>query len=195
MTPAPFRDLADWSAEVFGSLFAHLWYEHFPVGQTGRDGAGRADWTLHVGSTVDRAAWLMGVRCHHESGGRSDAVFKDSDDNDVASVEWEWEYIDSPEVNELDKLLKKEKQRFVALISYCEDPRVGAAVDDVCERWTKDLPLLLVLIHTEGYHRTFLTMTFHCIKAGKVLWTYQQEALPWNVLGTFWMGKTSKAAD
>src|SRR5947209_12537793 len=73
----------------FATIFAHMWYRDFPLQRSLREKAQRADWTTHIGIAVRSTADLLGLFTHFESGGRTDAVLRDTK-GAVAVLEWEW---------------------------------------------------------------------------------------------------------
>ena len=197
----------------FATIFAHMWYRDFPFQPHLRDKAPRADWTIHIGITVRSTADLMGLFTNFESGGRTDAVLKDNQENAVAAVEWEWSGFHSGEekLNEFEKLRKACKPsssiRFACLIGYAvDDPepgnmaertkRAAEMLDSYTNRWTSATPLLLVVVRFQWKgnpkRRQFKTLTIDRIAEGGKSCLRVQPACPWEVKGSRWEQERKK---
>jgi hypothetical protein len=192
----------------FATIFAHMWYRDFPLQRSLRDKAQRADWTTHIGITVRSTADLLGLFTHFESGGRTDAVLRDTH-GAVAALEWEWAALHRGDsvITEFEKL--KERcagedlgcVRFAGLIGYARETsararddytsRSAAVLEDYKQRWPVELPpLLLVVVHFEwkgrGEGRQFTEMTIDTIRGGQKESLRVQPAYPWDVAGSRW---------
>src|SRR4030042_5987281 len=88
------------SPEDFATLFQYFWYRDFPMDAKIAIGAGRVDWTIHIGVVVRKIADFMGLVTRFEEGGRKDAMLRSTDGDEIA-VEWEWGGVWG---NELEKL-------------------------------------------------------------------------------------------
>ena len=75
------------TAEDFATLFQYFWHRDFPIGLKAT-GARRSDWTIHTGLVIRSIADFMGLVTRFESGGRTDAVLRSEEGNEVA-IEWE----------------------------------------------------------------------------------------------------------
>ena len=74
--------------EDFATLFQYFWHRDFPIDPKAV-GAKRTDWTIHIGVIVRNIADLMGLVARFETGGRTDAVLRSTEGDEVA-IEWEW---------------------------------------------------------------------------------------------------------
>ena len=88
------------SVEDFATLFQYFWHRDFPMDAKKAIGAGRADWTIHIGIVVRNIADLMGLVTRFERGGRKDAILRSTEGDEIA-IEWEWDGVWG---NELEKL-------------------------------------------------------------------------------------------
>jgi hypothetical protein len=156
----------------FATIFAHMWYRDFPLQQSLREKAQRADWTTHISIAVRSTADLMGLFTSFESGGRTDALLCDNNKKVVAALEWEWAALHRGDtmINEFNKLKDLcaqtgfEDFHFAGLIGYARDSasRAGAdradygsllaeVLEGYTKRWPKDgPPLMLALVHFEN---------------------------------------------
>ncbi|MBI3411466.1 MAG: hypothetical protein HY040_24320 [Planctomycetes bacterium] len=191
----------------FATLLAYTWYRDFPVHESFRPKAQRADWTTHIGIAVRSAADFMGLFTHFESGGRTDAILKDNKGHALAAIEWEWSAVHRGDevVTEFAKLMKRCTEPechdvgFACLIGYARGgsgrddyaQRSAAVLADYTQRWAAELPpLMLVIIGFEwkGKHkgREFTNMTIDQIERGKSTRLREQPAYPWKVLTSRW---------
>jgi hypothetical protein len=199
----------------FATIFAHLWYRDFPLQHSLRDKAQRADWTTHIGITVRSTADLLGLFTHFESGGRTDAVLRDTH-GPVVALEWEWAALHRGDsvITEFDKLQDGcagkglRGVRFAGLIGYARETSARARDDytsrsaEVLEsykaRWPAELPpLLLVVVHFtwngKGEGRRFTKMTIDAVRRGQMQPLRVQPAYPWDVVGSRWSQETKSA--
>src|SRR5262249_53976446 len=117
----------------FATIFAHMWYRDFPLQRSLRDKAQRADWTTHIGIAVGSTADLLGLFTHFESGGRTDAVLRDTR-GAVAALEWEWAALHRGDsvITEFEKLKDRcagedhRGVRFAGLIGYARETSARA---------------------------------------------------------------------
>jgi hypothetical protein len=157
----------------------------------------------------------MGLFTRFESGGRTDAILRQNNGNDVALLEWEWTalHFGNQKINDIEKLKAKCKEaaskgkpvQFAGFFGYSRhdvrrhETDFGKLSQSVLEgytkRWGEGLPLLLVvLVHfkwmgsTKG-GREFGTMTFDVIQAGQRKRLREQPAHPWDVPGSRWEHK------
>ena len=141
------------SPEDFATLFQYFWYRDFPIDPKAT-GAQRVDWTIHIGIVVRNIADLMGLVTRFESGGRTDAVLRSTEGDEIA-IEWEWE---GAWGNELEKLkhpkrvFRKDKGserllKYAVLITYTHTYNIDKVYERVLSEW-KEAPwsLLLILI-------------------------------------------------
>jgi hypothetical protein len=196
----------------FATIFAHMWYRDFPLQRSLREKAQRADWTTHIGIAVRSTADLLGLFTHFESGGRTDAVLRDTH-GAVAALEWEWAALHRGDtvVTEFPKLRDRcagedlRGVRFAGLIGYARETsgrgrgdytRLSAEVlEGYKRRWPAALPpLLLVVVHFEwkgrGEGRQFTKMTMDAISGGQKEALRVQPAYPWDVAGSRWSQET-----
>src|SRR5579871_4698330 len=143
----------------FATIFAHLWYRDFPLQWSLRDKAQPADWTTHIGIAVRSTADLLGLFTHFESGGRTDAVLRDTC-GAVAALEWEWASLHRGDsvITEFEKLKDRcgredlRGVRFAALIGYARETssrgrddytrRSAEILEGHRQRWPAELPPL-----------------------------------------------------
>jgi hypothetical protein len=204
-----------WLAD-FATVFAHMWYRDFPLQYSVHEKAQRADWTTHIGIAVRSTADLMGLFTHFESGGRTDAVLRDSKGAVVAALEWEWAALHRGPaiINEFDKLKCRcadrafEGIRFAGLIGYARESSerdrddytqlLATVLEHYKKSWVGELaPLLLVVIHYKwmGKHKTrqsrqFTQMTIDKVAGGGSTRLREQPAYPWDVIGSRWAQET-----
>ena len=76
------------SPEDFAALFQYFWYRDFPMDAKMATGAGRVDWTIHIGVVVRNIADLMGLVTRFERGSRKDAILRSTEGDEIA-IEWE----------------------------------------------------------------------------------------------------------
>jgi len=183
--------------EDFATLFQYLWYQDFPISRQGTIGARQADWTKHIDRVIGNIANLTGFVVRFEAGGRTDAILRSTDGNEVA-VEWEWGGGWNEELNKLKehkKLWRKDKEglKYAVLITYTDD------IKNYCEQtegiW-KDpqWPLLLILVKEEKVSKKKLSSgrEFEEIRMYRFEKNKPEEliraakALPWEVAGTRW---------
>ncbi|MCK4274051.1 MAG: hypothetical protein KAW90_04105 [Dehalococcoidales bacterium] len=186
----------DWaSVEDFAALFQYLWYRDFPMDAKRGTGAGRVDWTIHIGVVVRNVADLMGFVTRFERGGRKDAILRSTDGDEIA-VEWEWGGVWG---NELEKLKEhnvrpKEKGglKYAVLVTYTHPPNIQKVYSHVMEKWKgARWPLLLVLIdliESKKYHmgKEFKNIQMSVFDKGERIQLRSAPAFPWEVGGTRW---------
>ncbi|QXI31160.1 hypothetical protein [Pseudomonas vanderleydeniana] len=174
----------------FSTLFAYCWYRDFPLDNTYRDMGSTSDWNIHTGLTVRRVADLMGYYAHFESGGRTDAVIRDSQNSPVLFAEWEWCSPCENSINEPEKLSNaaiKERPQFCFLFGYMPTGTLEKQQAYIEKWWKADLPLLVTLVEYEGSStRFFKRMLTHRLDNGIWSLVREQHALSWNVAGTRW---------
>ena len=74
----------------FISIFNAFWYRDFPLAKDFKEIGTRAEWTIHLGVCTRATSDLLGYFTYFESGGRTDAVIKDNNEETIANLEWEW---------------------------------------------------------------------------------------------------------
>jgi hypothetical protein len=189
--------------EDFATLFQYFWHRDFPVDQRAT-GAKRADWTIHIGVVIRSIADLMGLKTRFESGGRTDAVLRSWQGDEIA-VEWEWEVVWG---NELDKLKDRKvwgldkpsdkKLKYAVLIAYTHTPNIQKVYTHVEEKWVgARWPLLLVLIDFEDSKKFSMRREFGNIQISLLesnVWRPLKvsPALPWKIEDAVWSGRTLK---
>jgi len=189
------------SIEDFATLFKYFWYRDFPMDAKKAVGAGRVDWTIHIGVVVRKIADFMGLVTRFEEGGRKDAILKSTDGHEIA-IEWEWNGV--WRANELKKLREhalkpdgKEKLKYAVLITYTHPKNIQRVYGHVKKEWEgAQWPLLLILIDLDEMTKSKFKMRkefnniqmsiFH--KGEKVERTqlHSTPAFPWKVAGTTW---------
>ena len=183
------------SIEDFATLFQYFWYRDFPMDAKKATGAGRVDWTIHIGVVVRNIADLIGLVTRFERGGRKDAILRSTDGDEVA-IEWEWGGVWG---NELEKLKQhevwprgKERLKYAVLITYTHPPNIPKVYDHVMEEWKgARWPLLLILIdliESKKYHmgKEFQNMQMSVFHKGKNIELRSAPAFPWKVAKTRW---------
>jgi len=196
------------SPEDFATLFQYFWYRDFPMDAKKATGAGRVDWTIHIGVVVRNIADLMGLVTRFERGGRKDAILRSTDGDEVA-IEWEWEDILGKDGklkgNELGKLKchkvwSKDKNRerllnYAVLITYTHTPNIEKVYNHVMQKWQgARWPLLLILINRVesrkfGMRRDFKNIQMSIFNEGEEVERRELRvvpAFPWEVYGTRW---------
>jgi len=145
----------DWaSPEDFAALFQYLWYRDFPIDEISI-GAHRADWTHHIGIVVHNIANLFGFVARFETGGKTDAVLRSRDGDEIA-LEWEWGDVQS-ELNGLRSYrawhppeVSEKTIKYAVLITYESESKPRDVLKKVEEEWRKEprppYPLLFVLV-------------------------------------------------
>lgn len=145
--------------EDFATLFQYFWHRDFPVDNVAT-AAKRADWTHHIGVVIRNIAAFMGLKARSESRGRTDAVLRSLQGDEIA-VEWEWEGVWG---NELDKLKDRQvwgldkpsdrKLKYAVLITYTHTQNIQKVYTHVEKKWSgARWPLLLVLIDFEDSNK------------------------------------------
>jgi hypothetical protein len=174
----------------FATLFNAFWYRDFPLTQGYKTIGSRADWTIHIGICVRSCADLLGFFTYFESGGRTDAIIRNNQEEDLAHIEWEWWEASSYKVNEIQKLSKHNKEPvFSVFISYSEDKLLEQNLQRIIDQWqdcTHSLLVFLVVFNKQGRYRMFNTLDTYLIDNGKWSLLRTQPALPWDVVGTRW---------
>jgi hypothetical protein len=186
------------SPEDFATLFQYFWYRDFPMDAKKATGAGRVDWTIHIGVVVRNIGDLMGLATRFERGGRKDAILRSTDGDEVA-IEWEWSGV--WKANELEKLKEhkvwpkgKERLKYAVLVTYTHTPNIENVYNHVVKNWEgARWPLLLILIDlikvpkskfTTG--KEFKNIQMSVFDNGKRRELRSAPAFPWEVAGTRW---------
>lgn len=189
------------SPEDFAVLFLYHWYRDFPIDKLST-GAKRADWTIHIGIVVRRVGDLLGFVTRFEHGGRTDAILRSTDGDEIA-VEWEWT---KGYINELKKMKDKEQGiwskitdsdrslKYSVLITYSDNATENK--QDIFKKLSGNwggvkYPLLLILINyeksTEFYsRRKFTTINMCKISDSKFSEFRSEKAVPWEIDKTRW---------
>lgn len=151
----------------------------------------------------------MGLFTRFESGGRTDAILRDNQNEAVAMLEWEWTAIhrEDGNLNEFDKLRKNCESKngnrvdFAAFLGYSRSESCNgkdytalsaSKLDAYTKCWVKDLPpLLLFLVHfkwrgAKKGGREFTTLTIDKIESGRKTPLREQPAYPWKVPKSKW---------
>ena len=186
------------SPEDFATLFQYFWYRDFPMDAKKATGAGRVDWTIHIGVVVRNVADLMGLVTRFERGGRKDAILRSTEGDEVA-IEWEWGGVFG-KANELTKLRDhgvrpkgKERLKYAALITYTHTPYIEKVYNHVMEEWKgARWPLLLILvdlIESKKYYmgKEFKNIQMSIFNEGEKVERRELRsapAFPWEVPGT-----------
>ena len=174
----------------FSTLFSYCWYRDFPLDNSYRDMGSTSDWNIHTGLTVRRVSDMMGYYAHFESGGRTDAVIRDSQKAPVLFAEWEWNSPCENEINEPKKLsdaVLKARPRFCFLFSYAPVGTLKDQLNYIQVAWEAHVPLLVTLVEYEGSsNRFFKTMITYRLDSGVWSQVREQQALSWDVAGTRW---------
>ncbi len=184
--------------EDFATLFQYFWHRDFPIGQRAT-GARRTDWTIHTGIVVRNIADLMGLVTRFETGGRTDAVLRSTEGDEIA-IEWEWEgvwganelrklknYTVWSKVNKKGRLLK-----YAVLITYTHSPNIQKVYNHVLEEWEEARwPLLLILIDLEeskkfSSQKEFKNINVSLFHLNKRKSLRVAPAFPWKVNNTRW---------
>lgn len=182
--------------EDFATLFQYLWHQGFPIDQLST-GARRTDWTIHIGIIIRNIGDLMGLVTRFERGGRTDAVLRSANGDEIA-CEWEWG--DIRQSNELPKLKnfklwrkdKKTTLRYAVLISYTAPVELHAVLDRVQERWNgANWPLLLIIVTAEQSRKYSTGKDFKELG----MWLFDtsgrqqlrtMSAIPWHIEDSRW---------
>ncbi len=184
------------SPDDFATLFQYFWYRDFPMDAKKAIGAGRADWTIHIGIVVRNIADLMGLVTRFERGGRKDAILRSTEGDEIA-IEWEWGGVWG---NELEKLkqhkvwsIDRSSERllkYAVLITYTHTPNIEKVYDHVMKEWERaPWPLLLILIDLEEskkFLKEFKNMQMSVFYKGERKELRVAPAFPWEVPGTRW---------
>ena len=184
------------SPEDFATLFQYFWYRDFPMDAKKAVGAGRVDWTIHIGVVVRNIADLMGLVTRFERGGRKDAILRSAEGDEVA-IEWEWSGVWRG--NELEKLKQhevwpkgKERLKYAVLITYTHPPNIQKVYNHVMEKWRGAkwalLLILIDLIESRKYPmgKEFKNIQMSVFYKGKCRELRSAPAFPWEVSGTRW---------
>ena len=192
----------DWaSPEDFAALFQYLWYRDFPIDEISI-GAHRADWTHHIGIVVHNIANLFGFMARFETGGKTDAVLRSRDGDEIA-LEWEWGDVQS-ELNGLrsreawhPKEVSEKTLKYAVLVTYESERESGRVLKQVEGEWWKEprpsYPLLLVLVSFKGVKRkefsskrAFSSVTMFLFDKDGTKPLRSAPAFPRKVRGTRW---------
>ena len=177
----------------FATLFSYQWYQGFPLDGWNRDHGSVSDWTTHSAITFRNTADLFGYFVHFESGGKSDAVLRNSKKEPVAFAEWEWQDPVRNEINEPSKLSAaylEHKPEFCFLLTYVDEEKLPSAVDKIAAQWPhpNDLILCLVTYSGKGF-RTFKELVFFRITLNSSDEIRRQPALPWLIKNSRWLSE------
>ena len=191
------------SPEDFATLFQYFWHRDFPMDTKKAIGAGRVDWTIHIGVVVRNIADLMGLVTRFEEGGRKDAMLRSTEGDEIA-VEWEWSGV-LGKANELEKLKKhkvwskeegsKRLLKYAVLITYTHTYNIDKVYERVLTEWKEaPWPLLLILIDVEKSKKFPMGKEFKNIQMSifnegekvKRRELRSAKAFPWEVAGTRW---------
>lgn len=179
----------------FSTLLSYAWYRDFPVDSSWRTAtSGRADWTLHIATSVRLAGSLMGYYLHCEESAKTDGVLRDNKGMQIAAIEWEWEQLAAtPRYNEIAKLRQRidNDGGFATLICYVQEQHRDIEFAKAASAWKGALgPLLLVAITfaREGRIRALKQVVMSRIDGatGDIQELRQAAAVPWQFLGTRW---------
>jgi len=185
------------SIEDFAALFQYFWYRDFPMDAKMAVGAGRVDWTIHIGVVVRNVGDLLGLVTRFERGGRKDAILRSTDGDEIA-VEWEWGDVLGERANELQKLKdhsvrpkSKERLKYVVLITYTHTSDIEKVYNRVMGKWEgAQWPLLLILIKVEKsklrMRREFKNIQMSVFYKGERRELRSAPAFPWEVPSTRW---------
>ncbi len=189
------------SPEDFATLFQYFWYRDFPMDAKMAIGAGRADWTIHIGVVVRNIADLMGLVTRFERGGRKDAILRSTDGDEIA-IEWEWEGVWGDELKKLKEHIvwSKDKDRerllkYAVLITYTHPPNIQKVYKHVIKEWKgARWPLLLILIdliEAKKYPmgKEFKNIQMSIFNEGEKVKRRELRsapAFPWEISGTRW---------
>ncbi len=186
------------SLEDFATLFQYFWYRDFPMDAKKAIGAGRVDWTIHIGVVVRKIADLMGLVTRFEEGGRKDAMLRSTDGDEIA-VEWEWGGVWGNELEKLEKHIVWSKNsdrerllKYAVLITYTHPPNIQMVYNHVMKEWEgARWPLLLILIdliESNKYPmgKEFKNIQMSVFDKGKRMELRSAPAFPWEVFGTRW---------
>jgi len=197
--------VGDWaSIEDFATLFQYFWYRDFPMDEKVAIGAGRVDWTIHIGVVVRSIADYMGFVTRFEEGGRKDAILRSTAGDEIA-VEWEWGGVWGNELEKLDKhrvwSMKGDKGslKYAVLITYTHPENIQRVYERVIEKWQgAQWPLLLILIdlnELKGSNKKYsMGKKFNNIQMSifsdgentERTEIRSAKAFPWEILGTTW---------
>jgi len=186
------------SIEDFATLFQYFWHRDFPMDAKKATGAGRVDWTIHIGIVVRNIADVMGLVTRFERGGRKDAILRSTEGDEVA-IEWEWEGVWGDELKKLKEhevwSRDKGKERllkYAVLITYTHTPNIEKVYNHVMGKWEgARWPLLLILIdliESKKYPmgKEFKNIQMSVFDKGKRRELRVAPAFPWEVYGTRW---------
>ena len=192
------------SIEDFATLFQYFWHRDFPMDAKKATGAGRPDWTIHIGVVVRNIADLLGFVTRFELGGKKDAILRSTEGDEIA-LEWEWEDILGKDGklkgNELKKLKNhkvwpedKERLKYAVLITYTKasDGATEKVYDEVVKVWKgTSWPLLLILIDFGKFEklssrRGFKKIQMTVFHEGDYKELRSAPAFPWEVPETRW---------
>lgn len=189
---------AQWATpEDFATLFQYFWHRDFPIDPKAV-GAKRTDWTIHIGVIVRNIADLMGLVARFETGGRTDAVLRSTEGDEVA-IEWEWGGVWGNELQKLRgyKVWSKKNGvarslRYAVLITYTHTPNIAKVYQHVTEKWEgAQWPLLLILIDLEeskkfSSGKEFKNIQMAVFDSGGRRSLRVAPAFPWNVESSRW---------
>ena len=197
--------VGDWaSIEDFATLFQYFWYRDFPMDAKIAIGAGRVDWTIHIGVVVRKVADFMGLVTRFEEGGRKDAILRSTAGDEIA-VEWEWGGVWGNELEKLDKHRiwsekgDKGSLKYAVLMTYTHPENIQRVYDHVMKEWKGSRwPLLLILVDLDelkgpnkkySMGKEFKNIQMSIFSEGENVERRQLRsapAFPWEVPGTIW---------
>jgi len=186
------------SIEDFATLFQYFWHRDFPMDAKKATGAGRVDWTIHIGVVVRNIADRVGFVTRFERGGRKDAILRGTEGDEIA-IEWEWGGVWGNELEKLKhhKVWSKDKGserllKYAVLITYTHTPNIERVYKQVIENWEgARWPLLLILvdlIESKKYHmgKEFKNIQMSVFDNGERRQLRSAPAFPWEVSRTRW---------
>ena len=186
------------SVEDFATLFQYFWYRDFPMDAKKAVGAGRVDWTIHIGVVVRNIADLMGLVTRFERGGRKDAILRSTEGDEIA-IEWEWGGVWGNELEKLKlhRVWSKEEDskrllKYAVLITYTHTYNIDRVYERVLTEWKGvPCPLLLILIDVEKSNKFFAGVKFENIQMsmfdkGECRGLRSAFAFSWRVPKTRW---------
>ncbi len=184
------------SQEDFATLFQYFWYRDFPMDAKKATGAGRVDWTIHIGVVIRNIADLMGLVTRFEKGGRKDAILRSTAGDEVA-IEWEWGGVWGNELEKLKnhRVWSKDKERllkYAVLVTYTHPPNIQKVYNHVMGKWEgAQWPLLLILIdliESKKYAmgKEFKNIQMSVFDKGERRELRSAPAFPWEVPETRW---------
>ncbi len=194
---------AQWATpEDFATLFQYFWHRDFPIDRKAV-GAKRTDWTIHIGVVVRNIADLMGLVARFETRGRTDAVLRSWEGDEVA-IEWEWGGVWGNELGKLKRhvIRSRDKDRerllkYAVLVTYTHTPNIENVYKHVMAEWDGALwPLLLILIDLEESRqfssgKEFKSIQMSIFDSSRRRALRSVPAFPWNIESSRWQAQDS----